>query len=157
MRVPLPQLLELTRKVFNGEISRTQLAKRTTYEQAFVGTAIMLAARDFYLVDSNLVKGPYSRHLERLLSAGIVNPYTTYNKYKNGDALMAAARRADLYRSAPGRGGSKPIMLHPPPQLDALVQELGLTPSISVFIEESWAGVAQEDRWGEEYRQSTMR
>lgn len=151
MRATLQQLLELTRLVFAGTITRAELSRRSTHEQAFVATAIMLASRQGFLDDNNTVVGPYNRVLEALLSAGTVNWLAGEEGFKSGDALVQAARSAGLYRPTPGLGGIKPIVLTPPAELAALVQELGCTPAIAAFLRDAETGAEQERLWHEEH------
>lgn len=155
MRATLQQLLELTRQVFGGAINRTALSRRSTREQAFVAAAIMLVARQDFLDNNNMVRGDYTRILEALLSAGTVNRLAGEKGFKSGEALVQAARSAELYDPTPGRGGVKPIILNPPPELVALVRELDYTSAIAVFLRDSAAGVEQEKRWRKEYERTT--
>lgn len=154
MGVTLQQLLELTRQVFTGAVNRAELSRRSTQEQAFVATAIMLAARQNFLYDNNMVRGAFSNVLEALLSAGIVNHFAGEKGFKTGGTLVQAALAAGLYRPTRGRGGGKSIILTPPPELDALLQKLGYTQAVAKFLRDSAAGVEQEKRWSEEFNRA---
>ena len=148
----LQKLLRLTRQVFAGEVSRTQLATRPATEMAFVGTAIMLAARQGFVDDHNAVRGPYNDALERLLSLGIVNVFTParVEGFRNGNYLVKAASSLGLYQSSRGRGGTR-VVLTPPPGLLALVRELGCTPAVRIFLQDAEAGAIRFAGWRQEY------
>jgi hypothetical protein len=150
----LRQLLELTRQVFSGTVTRAELSRRSSREQAFVGTAIMLAVPQNYLDGMN-VMGIYSRALETLLSAGTVNFLAREGDHMSGSTLVNATRSAGLYRPTPGRGGYKTIVLTPPFELVELVQELGHTSAITAFLQDSAAGVEQARLWREEFDRTT--
>jgi hypothetical protein len=49
-----------------------------------------------------------------------------------------------LYAPNPGRGGTKTYTLTPPPELQALVAELGVTPAVVAFKETADAAAAAE-------------
>ncbi len=124
----LADRLQLTRQVFAGEVTRTQLMTRSVPEMAFVGVAIMLAVPRQFLDRGNVVKGHLSVALGRLLSSGV--------------SQTQAARDMGLYRPNPGRGNGKPVQLTPPPQLTRLVRELGATPAVQVFLRDAADDVA---------------
>jgi hypothetical protein len=138
-----PSLLEsrlwLTRQVFMGEVTRAQLAQRPNPDKAFVGVAIMLAAREQFLDGNNVVKGSLTQAMSRLLSEGTFNAEGELN-LMSGSPLAVAAGDMELYRRTPGRSGGKRVELTPPPQLVALVNELGVTPAIQAFFADAVAG-----------------
>ncbi len=151
MPIPTQQdLLELTRQVFTGAVTRAQLAARSSREQVFVATGIMLVVRDKYLYDDYTVKGVYSKALEELLIRGTVNVFVERGSI-GAQALISAARNSGLYSSTPGRGGIKPIVLEPPAELVELVRELGRTDAITAFLRDAEAGARQYEQWVDEW------
>ena len=152
MAVPLDRLLGLVRQVFNGEVTRTELAQRSAQEAVFVGVAIMLVVGEpFIYHDSyhdNWVLGHYNERLEYLLVTGTFNFYQEERRHWHESDLSGASLRSGWHKSfPPGKGGRKDVKLAPPPELEALVVELGRTPAIDRFLQDAENGLQQAEAW----------
>lgn len=119
------QLLLTVRDVFGGRISPERLRRLSGPEQAYVAVAIMLALPDRYLEEDGRVIGPLSRVLQRVVYAGPPG-----HPWVLGESIVKAARRAGLYQSSGSQPKDSAITLTPPPELRALVDELGATAAV---------------------------
>jgi len=103
--ITLESLLQLTRRVFKGDLKRADLARRRSQKEvAFVGVAIMLARHEDFLDDQGVVLEAYDRILERLMSVGVVNRFNHEAGYKTGQNLVAGSRALELHLSIPMEG-----------------------------------------------------
>jgi hypothetical protein len=143
----LQQLLELTRQVFEGRVSRSDLARMSPLERVFVAQGIMLAARSKFLDSDNSLLRPYNHTLEYLLVLGTLNRYTVdIQQWVSGNDLVEVSLRTGLHQSVPRRG-TVPIVITPPSELVALVSSLGLTRAVARFLQDAEAGSVRNNQW----------
>lgn len=136
------KLLDIARQVLTGEIDREKLAQPGTLSPsdrrgmlAYVGVALMLVTRHG-LDEDNRVTGGLANILYDLVYRGTqaeieedardYDQNTVYASY-----LQQSARAQGLH--LPGERGQT-LVLSPPPELQALVDELGVTPAVSQFM-----------------------
>jgi hypothetical protein len=142
-RGELEKLLEWTRAVFDGTVSREDLKHLSKHTRVFVGTAIMWLQHDDYISSQGDLKDPYGESLSYLTQGSIRDYASTYD-FGTAQELRVAAQRMGFYKPTPGRGDLKQISLQLPPELTALVAELGCTDAIEIFLQQAAAQACVE-------------
>jgi hypothetical protein len=131
----LEEYLAITRKVFEGSITRKQVTMMHRKMKVFVGTAILLAFRDHYLNSDNTVrgtKGEYGRLLYRLTNSRETPEADRLSTY---DATPFAATLGLHVPASGSRNGI--IVLCEPPPLRELVTTCGITDALKAFMVEA--------------------
>lgn len=143
MAATIPQAVATARRVFQGKITREQMASLSRRERAVIGLAIMLAMPDDFLDDT----GDGALHPRRNDLAMVLYDICGrgIDRHTERDSWLGACRALGLYARNPGRGGMKIFALTPPPEVQALVNELGVTPAVAAFKEAADAALKAEE------------